>query len=344
MTDFYTVGLEERAQRMEQLALEALKSWGVTDSAPKLIKIRENAVFRVTLADGSDAALRIHRYGYHSDAGLKSELQWMRSMQQDGINVPAIVPTLSGALFITATVDSVPEPRQIDMVEWLPGAPLGSLEEGLSAEVSNNISQTFTAVGRLVAQLHNHAATWPKPNGFTRHAWDVDGLTGEEPRWGRFWEFPGLDKSQCELMKRSRDVARKHLIAIGQPPESYGLIHADFNMDNLLHHNGQVMAIDFDDCGAGWHLFDLSTLSILFRGTDDFDQIIGAIVDGYRQERPLGDEMLKLMPLFYLLRAFTYVGWVHTRSETHAAQEIAAEVVTVACDLAEEYLQARGAA
>ena len=339
MADFYTVGLEERAQRMGQLALEALKSWGVTDSIPELIKIRENAIFRVSLADGSYAALRIHRYGYHSDTALKSELQWMRSVQQDGINVPAIVPTLSGALFITATVNQVPEPRQIDMVEWLPGAPLGSLEEGLSSEVSENISKTFTAVGRLVAQLHNHATTWQKPKGFIRHAWDIDGLTGKEPRWGRFWEFPSLNKSQCELMKSSRDLARRHLIAIGQPPESYGLIHADFNMDNLLQHNGQVMAIDFDDCGAGWHLFDLSTLSILFRGTDGFDQIIGAIVDGYRQERPLSDEILKLMPLFYLLRAFTYLGWVHTRSETQTAKEIAPEVITVTCDLAEEYLQ-----
>ncbi len=340
MTDFYTIGLDERSERMTHLAVEALKSWGITDCAPKLKKIRENAVFRVAAPDGGDAALRIHRHGYHSDVSLESELQWMRALQQDGIDVPAIVPTLSGELFITASVTSVPEPRQVDMVSWLPGAPLGTLEEGLSTAVVD-LSQTFFGIGRLVAKLHNHAAAWPQPKGFQRHAWDVDGLTGEQPLWGRFWEFPGLDSSQRALLERARDTARSDLISVGQPEESYGLIHADLNLDNMLLQDGSVKAIDFDDCGFGWHLFDLATISILFRGTDDYDEIYSALIAGYRQVRPLSDQLLVRMPLFYLLRAFTYVGWVHTRSETRSAQEIAPEIVALTCDLAESYLNSR---
>ena len=340
MTDFYTIGLDERSERMTHLAVEALKSWGITDCAPKLKKIRENAVFRVAAPDGGDAALRIHRHGYHSDVSLESELQWMRALQQDGIDVPAIVPTLSGELFITASVTSVPEPRQVDMVSWLPGAPLGTLEGGLSTAVVD-LSQTFFEIGRLVAKLHNHAAAWPQPKRFQRHAWDVDGLTGEQPLWGRFWEFPGLDSSQRALLERARDTARSDLISVGQPEESYGLIHADLNLDNMLLQDGSVKAIDFDDCGFGWHLFDLATISILFRGTDDYDEIYSALIAGYRQVRPLSDQLLVRMPLFYLLRAFTYVGWVHTRSETRSAQEIAPEIVALTCDLAESYLNSR---
>ncbi|MBT3170842.1 MAG: phosphotransferase [Rhodospirillaceae bacterium] len=338
MTDFYTIGLDARAERMAHLAVEALKSWGITDCTPELVKIRENAVFRVPAPGGGEAALRIHRHAYHSDVALESELQWMRALQQDGIDVPAIVPTQIDALFITESVASVPEPRQVDMVRWLPGVPLGTLEEGLSAAV-HDIGQTFTQVGRLVGELHNHAANWPLPEGFQRHAWDVDGLTGEQPFWGRFWEFPGLDAAQRALLERARDTARDDLFAIGQPKENYGLIHSDLNLDNMLLHDGRVMAIDFDDCGFGWHLFDLATISILFRGTDDYDQIHQSLITGYRQVRDLSDELLELMPLFYLLRAFTYVGWVHTRNETHTAQEIAAEVVATTCELADSYLR-----
>lgn len=337
MSDFYETGLDEQARRMTRLAVEALKSWGVTDAAPKLIKIRENAVFRVTSPDGAQAALRIHRHGYHSDAALESELQWMQALQQDGIDVPAIVPDRSGALFITAAVGGVPEPQQVDMATWLAGAPLGTFEQGLSAAVSD-IGQTFTEVGRLIGQLHNHAVAWRRPASFQRHAWDVDGLTGEAPLWGRFWEFPGLDKAQRALLERARDTARNDLIAIGQENESYGLIHADFNLDNLLLQDGRVMAIDFDDCGFGWHLFDLATITILFRGTEHYDEIYTALVRGYRQVRQIDDAALQLMPLFYLLRAFTYVGWIHTRSETRTAQEIAPVIVTLTCDLAEDYL------
>ena len=341
-SDFYEIGIDARAARMELLALQALKAWDITDCQPKLIKIRENAVFRVTRADGFDAALRIHRYNYHSDAALQSELNWMRALHQDGIDVPAIIPVSSGALFVTASVDGVPEPRQVDMVKWLDGAPLGTIEDGLSDTIGD-ITHAFTQVGRLVAQLHNHAARWRRPEGFVRHAWDTDGLTGEAPLWGKFWEFPGLNKEQKRLMEQARITARRALVEIGEAGQTYGLIHADFNFDNILIRDGRVMAIDFDDCGAGWHLFDLATISILFLGTELYDMVQRAVIDGYRQKRPLTDETLRLMPLFYLVRAFTYLGWVHTRNETRTAQEIAPVIVTMVCELAEQYMRAGGA-
>ena len=46
-------------------------------------------------------------------------------------------------------------------------------------------------LGSIMAKMHNHAEHWREPVGFTRHAWDVDGLTGDRPFWGRFWELPG---------------------------------------------------------------------------------------------------------------------------------------------------------
>ena len=58
---------------MQALALIALRDWDldVVDIAP--IKVRENAVFRLDLAGGARAVLRVHRCGYHSDAELDSE-------------------------------------------------------------------------------------------------------------------------------------------------------------------------------------------------------------------------------------------------------------------------------
>ena len=95
------------------------------------------------------------------------------------------------------------------------------------------------------------------------------------------------------------------------------------------------------DCGHGWHLFDLATISILFLQTDLSDTVQNAVVEGYRRERLLSDETLRQMPLFYLLRAFTYLGWIHTRNETESAQEIAPMVTAMVCRLAEDYLRAR---
>jgi len=324
---------------MRQLAIEALKAWNITDCQPRLIKIRENAVFRVQNADGLDAAIRIHRYGYHSNAALQSELNWMCAVNQDGIEVPEVIPAENGSLFVISETDGVPEPRQVDMVKWLPGEPLGSMEAGLNESVTD-IASTFREVGALAARLHNHAAGWRRPAGFVRHAWDLDGLTGAEPLWGRFWEHPGLYADQKALMLRARDAARCDLTALGTSAEGYGLIHADFNFDNIILRDGRVTAIDFDDCGNGWHLFDLATISILFLQTDLSITVQNAVVEGYRQERVLSDTALRQMPLFYLLRAFTYLGWTHTRNETNSAQEIVPMVIAMTCRLAEDYLRA----
>jgi len=45
-----------------------------------------------------------------------------------------------------------------------------------------------------------------------------------------------------------------------------------------------------------------------------------------------------LLPLFFLARGFTYIGWVHTRHETETAKELTPMLLTAACELAEDYL------
>ena len=340
MCEFYEIGIKKREERLRSLAIEALKAWNVSNCKLETIKIRENAVFRVKNDAGLDAAIRVHRYGYHSNAALLSELNWLRALNQDEIEVPEVIPADNGALFIMAEAIGVPEPRQVDMVKWLEGKPLGSIEEGLNQSVEN-VADTFREVGALAARLHNHAASWQPPAEFVRHAWNIDGLIGEKPLWGRFWDLPTLDSTQKALLLRARVAAQDDLTAIGTSSKGYGLIHADLNLDNIILRDGRVTAIDFDDCGYGWHLFDLATISILFLQTDLSNTVQTAVVEGYRRERILSDESLLQMPLFYLLRAFTYLGWVHTRNETASAQEIAPMVTALVCRLAEDYLSAR---
>jgi Ser/Thr protein kinase RdoA (MazF antagonist) len=335
--EFYRASVEEQTSRLRRLALEALKRWGVDGCEPELLKYRENAVFRVMTPDGQPAALRVHRHGYHSDDALRSELAWMQALRADGIDVPGVVPTLERELFATVAVDEVPERRQVDMMGWLTGQPFGTLENGLSSGISD-IRAAFLRVGHLVARLHAHASRWLPPEGFVRHAWDTDGLLGERPVWGRFWELESLNPSQRRLIDATRRQARRDLVAYGKPPHAYSLIHADFLMDNLILGNDRVKVLDFDDCGYGWHLFDLATIFLFFRGQDTFDTIRHAVIEGYRAVRALSEEELARMPLFYLVRSFTYLGWVHTRYETPAAKELAPMLTDLACEVSEDYL------
>jgi len=298
---------------IKQLATEVVDNWGLGPIKLNLLKHRENTVFKVSTLDGKNYALRIHRHGYHSNAELSSELKWMQALNQSGISTPNIIATKDNELFTLASHNKVIGERQCSLLEWVNGdefGHLGRVEQGVQKELETRYQQ----LGVLAAKLHNQSEKWQPPSGFKRHAWDAEGLLGEEPLWGRFWEHPLLTKKQRDSFLKARLVLQLLLKDIGQDKDRYGLIHADFLPDNILVSQGELKLIDFDDSGYGWHLFEMATS--LFPQADQpfFDELINAYVSGYRSERSFSDEQLALLPAFIMIRAFTYLGWLMTRA------------------------------
>lgn len=335
MTDFFDIDVDTQTRRLEAAGHEALRRWSIDDATLQLIKYRENAVFRVDAA-GMRRALRLHRCGYHSDAELLSELRWMQALDDAGIKVPQIVPADSGDLFVTHTGDGLPGDIKVDLFEWIEGVQLGSVEEGLRDE--DGVADTYRTIGELAARVHNQAVSWQLPAGFVRHAWDADGLTGEQPLWGRFWELAAASAAERKLLERGRDAVHDRLGGLAKSPGTYSLIHADFAPENIIADGRELRLIDFDDAGFGWHLFELVTSLYFVQDEPYFDRAREALIDGYRAHRQLPDRQLALMPLFFLARGFTYLGWVHTRHETETARELTPMLLETACKLAEEYL------
>ena len=335
MTDFFDIEPTEQAKRLAAAGQDVLRAWGISGATLALIKHRENAVFKVE-KNGFTAALRMHRHGYHTDDELRSELQWMQALSGAGIKVPEIIPATSGELFVDYYADGLPGELQVDLFEWIDGEQLGSVEEGVKDAAE--VDRTFGVLGDLAARVHNQAVSWMLPEGFTRHAWDAEGLAGEQPFWGRFWEIEAATESQRELLSRARERLYSALGALAKSPGSYSMIHADFAAENIMVDGDDVRLIDFDDAGFGWHLFELVTALYFIRGEDYFERAQDALIEGYRSHRQLTDEELELLPLFYLARGTTYVGWVHTRSETDTARELTPMLVEMACELADDYL------
>ena len=279
----------------------------------------------------------MHRAGYHSDAELRSELQWMQALSADGFDVPELIPTRRGHLFDVVSHPDIPEPRQVDLFGWIDGRQLGSVEGGVEGDVET-LAGTFHTIGVLAARLHNQSSRWRPPPGFTRQAWDVEGLVGEQPLWGRFWELAALSESERALMIRARDRVRADLSGLERTPRNYGLIHADFAPENLMVDGSRVRLIDFDDAGYGWHLFEIATTLYFHIGQPYFEAVERATIAGYRTERELSAADQSLLPLFYTARGFTYLGWVHTRHETETARELTPMLIELSCGVARRYL------
>ena len=320
---------EDAAAVLEQLAVSALRGWGTELRDIRLIKMRENAVFRVVDSRGNSFALRIHREGNHSDDALRSELAWMAALQEAGIDVPTIVPTLDGRLFVTAHVDGLKTSRQVDLIQWIDARPLGTSEGGLAASPSD-IGQAYRTIGNIAARLHNQAVAWSPPPGFRRPRWDLEGLVGEQPLWGRFWDLAALTHTERSLLIHAREQVRRALLSWARSADSdrrYSLIHADLVPENILvSAGGAVRVIDFDDCGFGYRMYDVAVALWEYRHRDDYPEFRSAFVAGYTRHRPLTDEQMRLLDSFIAAREVAFGLWLVGMAEQRS--NIRSEVPT----------------
>lgn len=328
MSDFYQLSVADQEHRLTGLANVALTRWEGRFREVALFKNRENAVFSVYRDDGTRLALRIHRAAYHGDAALRSELYWMAELARAGVDVPPVIPAADGSLLVHVGAPGVPEVRQVDMLGWLPGS-------------GSDVSDTgfYRRLGELAARLHDKGSDIHLPEDFDRHSWDEEGLLGPYPIWGRFWDLPRLSADQRTLLLAARDRARRDLAVFGKDASRYGMIHADLIRDNVINDGGRLQAIDFDDSGFGWYLFELATVLCAALDQHDYPSARDELLAGYRSVRSLPDADIAWMPLFMFLRAATYVGWLQTRSETQTAREMGAKHIARCCRLAEEYLE-----
>lgn len=322
---------------MMRIARAALPLWGIDAVAVTPIKVRENAVFAVSLRSGGRRALRVHRLGYHSEAALRSEAHWCAALAAAGIEVPVVVLSKSGRTFENVSAPGTGPARQVDLFEWIEGAQLGSTEGGVAGDVQA-IARSYETIGQLAARMHNHTQRWRAPADFHRHAWDLEGFVGEQPLWGRFWELRALTPAQRAMFERLRERLRKDLDGWGTGADRFGLIHADLVPENVMVGPGGLRIIDFDDAGFGWHLFEIATSLYFIRREPYYETAREAMIAGYRRHRPLSEEAVRRLPLFLAARGSTYLGWIHTRQAEPAAQEMTPAIVELGVQAAEDYL------
>lgn len=309
-----------------------LAAWGLAGAPCRLVARRENHVYRVETPDGL-CALRLHRPGLRSAAELQSELAWMAALAAGGIAVPVPQPTLDGR--VCTELGGV----VADLLSWIDGRPMGV--DGRLAPLDDPAA-AYRALGAAMAWLHDVSDAWERPAGFTRPAWDADGLVGPAPLWGRFWENPLLSPGQRDLLSAARDRARARL-AERKGALDFGLIHADLVPENVILTEAgpgtQLVMIDFDDGGWGARAFDLATAANRALREENPKALIDALIAGYTGLRPLdrGD-----LALFQALRAFTYVGWIVPRLGEPGAPARAARFIALAERMARDLLDGKG--
>jgi Ser/Thr protein kinase RdoA (MazF antagonist) len=313
---------------IENLATNALRKWPLTVNTVTLAAHRENAVFCVQANEGR-FALRLHRAGYRSDAELESELLFSAALANAGISVPKPVKSRVG-LHVEHE-----DGTQVSVLTWLAGRPLG--QSGVPLDVPDRCG-TFRRLGYLIATLHTSADNWKQPPGFTRQPWGLEGLLGDNPQWGRFWDNPKLSREEKTVLGEARRLLRHRLAAMSLDT---GLIHADVVSENILIDGETLSIIDFDDSGWGYRLQDIATALVKHEAEPDFADLKQALIAGYTKRRSLqvGD-----IDTFLFIRHLSYVGWIVSRMAGPDSETRCARFISNAVSKARDYIERAGCA
>jgi Ser/Thr protein kinase RdoA (MazF antagonist) len=218
--------------------------------------------------------------------------------------VPAPVLAPDGELVVQAAAPGIPEERTCSLFRWMRGR---KVRQGFRL-------WHFGALGRLMANLHNHAARWQVPAGFTRRHWDWEGLFGKSAGFNlaaeEVWAL--MPQPYDEMCTSVANQAREVMDGLGKGAGTFGLIHADLFLGgegNVLFASGEARPIDFDDCGWGYWIYDLAVPLAHWRQSEAWPGIRDSLLDGYAQVRPLPKGQLAYLELFMAARHVSEVLW-----------------------------------
>jgi Ser/Thr protein kinase RdoA (MazF antagonist) len=295
---------------MSDLLSRALPLYGLPADTPlTLLNRSENETWRA-----GDLVLRLHRPGYHTKSEIASELAWLSALQ-DLPGLRAVRP-VAGSQGLVTELDGrfIVAFTRIDGQELQPG---------------DDLARWFAPLGEITARLHLQSRAWTPPPGFQRKRWDVETILGPDPHWGHWRQAHGLDPEGATLLHRATTQLAKDLHAYGTGPETFGLIHADLRLANLMVDAQGLWAIDFDDCGFGWWAYDLAAALSFIETDPRLPDLIARWVDGYSRIAPLRLEDRAMIPALILLRRVLLTAWLATRADSDTAQALGGPAYTL---------------
>jgi Ser/Thr protein kinase RdoA (MazF antagonist) len=314
--------LSRRGQvgRLRRIGRSALATYGLEDARLTLQRHEQNTTFRVDERDGR-FLLRINRPQVHTPDTIGSEMAWLSALRRDtDLAVPEPVAARDGSLVVVAHDPGVPEPHACVLLRWLDGR-----------FINQRLAPAHLwRVGALTGQLQEYAATWKPPAGFLRPR--VDTLTNDakvdsiaqSAALARRGDHPTAEDADRALQlvealvstddgavfARALEVVWATTRTLANETGAFGLIHGDLHYENVLFHRGEARAIDFDDCGWGFHLYDLAVTLSELEDRPRYDQLRDALLEAYAQVRPVPDDHAIHVSALFVLRRMQILLWV----------------------------------
>lgn len=266
-------------------AEQILQPWGYDPGSVYYFRGSANflCLFR---REGQRYFLRFNATTERDVAAVEAEVALVDWLHRNGIKVAAPIPSKAGRLVETVTTD---------LGEFI--AVVFAAVPGAHPDLSELDDEGFKAWGAALGKLHS--AMKGAPVGQNRPTWRDQ-----------------LDLARPFITAADTDLQAEWLAlvvwadSLPTGPDDYGLIHYDFELDNLLWQDDSITILDFDDCVHSWYVADIAyALRDLFEdGVDLEHPRFQAFVAGYQEHHPLNPELLAQLPVFLRMHQICLFG------------------------------------
>lgn len=265
------------------LAEMLVKNWEYDDLGLfKYWRISANAIF--PFKNKNDVyMLRFAPEDEKSWESILAELHYINYLRENNYKAIEIEPSKNSKLL---EIVNTPWGKYYAAVfPRVAGEALGDIE------ITDEIARLW---GSALAKLHRLSQAY---------------VSGEDSRWDwkeqMAWIFKKLEEFPGEKAAfKEAEILKEFLGTLPITEENYGMVHYDFELDNVFYdsESNTIIPIDFDDCMYNWYALDIdTTLSSIDEELEASraEVVKKCFFEGYRSEKQLTEEMLSLLPVFH---------------------------------------------
>jgi Ser/Thr protein kinase RdoA (MazF antagonist) len=216
------------------------------------------------------------------------------------------------------------------LLTWVAGQPLQP--ETITLE-------QVKTTGTYIAKLHDSAAGFAPTSAFKRPRLDGDGLFSEKSHYhpGDLEQF--FTAEQQAVMANVIAKIRAVMETIGTSSETFGMIHADLISKNILFDKNEVGVIDFEECGYGYYLYDLTPMLWENRKSPRYAQIKAALWAGYTAISPQHLPYEQYLEAFVAARHVASCLWIAGNADHPAIRGHVPEILSERVEEMRQFLQ-----
>lgn len=335
MAAFQSLSLDEQKAIWWQIACDVSLNWDLGKIELSWLGYTNNAVFLLE-TDKARFVLRLHPPNRINISSLRSELEWLKVIRRN-TNLIAPYPLSADVdgydqAFITAYNEYLPSPNIVfcSLFDYVDGT------DQSAADISPD---EIFRVGEYLGKLHS-AAQFTPPSDFVRPWLNWEGLFGTNSPYNPGDNAKIITAHQSEVFAEVAERVRDAMEDVGQGIDAFGLIHADMLCKNVLFLDGIPCALDFEYCGWGYYLYDLTPMLWQLKAErPDYNELEDAMWEGYDSIRPQAQRYRELLDIFIAGRQLASCRWLVSNLNHAMIRDIAPQLLEQRTQELKDFLQ-----